>query len=236
MKFGLTQEFSCSYLPDQREQLLVFVGDDNSAGKDTYSHYELLIEAGFRRSGDQVYRPDCAGCNQCHSIRIDVANFTPSKSQKRILKRNQDLTTKLSRQQKASYYPLYERYINQRHRDGSMFPASQEQYNNFINGSWLQPLFLECYQQQELVAVAVTDEFNQAYSALYSFFHPEMEKRSFGTYLILKQIEHAAKQNKSWLYLGYQIDTCAKMNYKSNFYPHERFFANKWHRIIKKRD
>lgn len=232
MKFGLTQTFSCSYLPDQQEQLLIFVDDS----QDTLPHYELLLEAGFRRSGEQIYRPHCAGCCQCQSLRVDVQHFTPSKSQKRILSRNKDITVSISQELTEDGYPLYERYINQRHRDGSMYPASVEQYQSLIRSRWIKPRFLQCYWQQALVAVAIMDEFSQAYSALYSFFQPDLTTRSFGTYLILKQIELAAAQNKRWLYLGYQIDSCKKMNYKANFYPHERFFANQWHHFTKKSD
>lgn len=84
------------------------------------------------------------------------------------------------------------------------------------------------------MAVAVTDEVNNALSALYTFYAPELQSRSIGTFSILQQIELAKKMNKSYLYLGYQIDQCAKMNYKQKFIPNERFFADKWHLLTKK--
>jgi arginyl-tRNA--protein-N-Asp/Glu arginylyltransferase len=230
MKFGLTQQFDCSYLSDKKERLLVYVDEQQA----DVSQYELLINSGFRRSGEQIYRPHCKTCHACQSLRIPVAQFTPSQSQKRVLSKNQDIEVVLSEKDKPIYYPLYEQYINARHRDGSMFPATYEQYYSFIGCEWANPVFLECYIDKELVAVAVTDNLNASFSALYTFFRPDMAKRSVGTLAILKQIEQAKLRNKQYLYLGYQVDACQKMNYKRNFYPHERLIDNKWHYFSKK--
>lgn len=230
MKFGITQQFACSYLDDQDEQLIVFA-DTNTPQED---QYEFLLGAGFRRSGEQIYRPHCPACNACQSLRVPVELFIPSKSQKRILRRNQDLKVSVSYTDNVDYYPLYEQYINQRHIDGSMYPASPEQYQSFVNSNWTNPLFVEFHLLDKLVAVAVTDNLTQSLSALYTFFAPELADRSIGKFAILQQISIAADLKKKYLYLGYQIDECKKMNYKADFYPHERFFGNKWRLIGKK--
>ncbi|MGS2721300.1 arginyltransferase [Paraglaciecola aestuariivivens] len=230
MKFGITAASPCNYLPEQQEQLLIYVSDKKVKIQD----YDLLIHAGFRRSGTQVYRPHCAQCQACESIRIPVSKFSPSKSQKRTLKRNQDVTVRISQTNQDSYYPLYESYINQRHDDGSMYPASREQYNGFILNPWHQALFIEMYLVDELIGVAVTDNLPSSLSALYTFFKPSEAKRSLGHFAILQQIALCQKLNKPYLYLGYQIDACQKMAYKQNFLPHERFLDNKWQLITKK--
>ncbi|WP_018981914.1 arginyltransferase [Salinimonas chungwhensis] len=235
MKFGITQTFRCSYLPDEHEQLLVFAETEhNFAGR-----YGQLIQAGFRRSGSQIYRPHCPSCQACQSVRILVDEFTPSKSQKRIIKKNALLTSQLATSPKDSYYPLYERYITNRHADGTMYPPNRQQFESFVLCEWKSPLFIEAYKGDELVAVAVTDDIDfglehQAYSALYTFYAPELTQHSPGTWMIIQQLKHAQANNKRYLYLGYQIDACAKMNYKSKFLPHERFFHNDWHRCDKK--
>jgi arginyl-tRNA--protein-N-Asp/Glu arginylyltransferase len=229
MKFGLTQQFPCSYLADKDERLLVFVGDNASIE----SSYGQLIDSGFRRSGEQIYRPHCPNCNACQSVRVLVEEFVPSRGQKRVQKRNDDIEIKISHENKASYYPLYESYINHRHADGSMFPANIEQYLGFVSAKWHTPLFIEFYLLQKLIAVAVTDDMPNGLSALYTFFHPDMSERSIGTFAILSQIQQARSLNKQYLYLGYQVDACAKMNYKIKFLPYERFFANKWHQFTK---
>lgn len=235
MKFGLTQSFACSYLPDENEQLLVFA----EADQDLRYRYGQLIQAGFRRSGEQIYRPHCPACDACQSIRIPVNEFTPSRSQRRVLKKNSCLETNFSESPKDTYYPLYEKYIVARHRDGSMFPPSQEQFQGFIDCWWNQPVFIEAYQNDQLIAVAVTDDIvhsdgTTSFSAFYTFFEPELTERSMGTWMILQQIAFAAKLDRRYLYLGYQIDNCNKMNYKSNFFPHERLFDNKWQKITSK--
>jgi arginine-tRNA-protein transferase len=230
MKFGITTPFTCSYLPEQDERLLVFMSETQP----TIAEYDFLIGAGFRRSGTQVYRPHCEACKACESIRLPVHMFRSSKSQKRIMKRNQDLTVRISNSDKPEYYPLYESYINQRHDDGSMYPATLEQYQGFILSPWNNALFIELYANDELIGVAVTDNLESSLSALYTFFKPEEQQRSLGSFAILQQIELAKSLNKPFLYLGYQIDTCQKMSYKQNFLPHERFFNDKWQLITKK--
>ncbi|MEG3768089.1 arginyltransferase [Alteromonas sp. 14N.309.X.WAT.G.H12] len=229
MKFGLTQSFSCSYLPEKDEQLLVYAEED----QDLSLRYGQLIQAGFRRSGNLIYRPHCPECRACQSIRIPVNEFTPSRSQRRLLAKNKYLQTRLTTTPHGGYYPLYERYINTRHKDGSMYPASVAQYTGLIECSWKPPIFIEAYQDDALVAVAITDHIEQqdgghAFSALYTFFAPELAHASMGTWMILQQIEYAKEKGYNYLYLGYQIDDCQKMNYKTKFLPHERFFENKW--------
>lgn len=228
MKFALTQAFPCSYLPDRNEQLIVLAG---SAAIDTRD-YELLLKMGFRRSGEHVYRPHCPACQACQSLRIPVRQFKPSKSQKRILSKNRDIEHRISYQEQDAYYPLYEDYIASRHSEGSMYPPSTEQYRQFIRAPWGKVMFVELWQSSKLLGVAVTDETPQALSALYTFFAPEYGKRSLGKLAILKQIDIARLMHKPYLYLGYQIDACGKMNYKAEFQPNERFVAEQWQKAL----
>jgi arginine-tRNA-protein transferase len=230
LKFGITQEFDCNYLDDRKEQLLVCV----EPAPVLQAVFSNLTESGFRRSGEQVYRPLCKACNQCHSIRVLARASKLSKSQKRVLSKNKDLQIKVSKINKPEYYLLYEKYVNEVHSDGTMYPASEEQYYGFVNCEWQHPIFLEAYLDEKLIGVAVTDKLDHGYSALYTFFEPNLSKRSLGIFFILKQIQLTAEDNLPYLYLGYQVDACKKMNYKQNFYPHERFFDNKWHLSLKK--
>lgn len=87
-----------------------------------------------------------------------------------------------------------------------------------------------------LVAVSVVDELTDALSALYTFFEPDLADRSIGSFMIMQLIYRAKSLSKPYVYLGYQIDSCRKMNYKQNYYPHERFYQNKWHLVVKKGD
>ncbi|OUS28722.1 arginyltransferase [Thalassotalea sp. 42_200_T64] len=229
-QFGLTKTFPCNYLETEKERLIVVTNSNEL----TSENYQRLLMAGFRRSGEQVYRPHCPNCSSCESIRLPINEFAPSKSQKRIMAVNKDLTVRISRGGKEEYFDLYRRYINTVHRNGAMYPANRQQYQGFIFSSRVEQLFLELYLHDTLISVAVCDNLPSALSALYTFFDPSLHKRSLGKYSILKQIELSKKLNKHYLYLGYQIDQCAKMNYKNQYYPHERLVDDNWQRTNKK--
>ncbi len=232
MKFGISSSFTCNYLPEEKERLLIYY-DEEGKRPASPQLYGALLTAGFRRSGEQIYRPHCESCQRCESLRIAINEFKLSKSQKRIRNKNQHLTVTISQQETDCFYPLYEAYINGKHRDGGMFPPSKEQFNFFIHNQWQQPLYICVYDDQQLIAVAVTDEQPDSLSALYTFYDPKHEHLSLGTFSILAQLDVAARLNKRHLYLGYYIENCQKMRYKKNFLPHERFIDGQWQHFKK---
>lgn len=228
-QLGITKSFPCNYLEGHEERLLVAT----DARLHNAEHYDWLMAQGFRRSGDQIYKPYCINCNACQSIRIPVAEFVASKSQKRNLKKNADISVRVSEQLKSNYYTLYEKYINEVHSDGAMYPANFEQYEAFLQSNITKQLFLEFYDNDVLIAVAVTDNLDSALSAVYTFYAPEYKSKGIGILGILRQIELAREMGKKYLYLGYQIDECQKMNYKNRFHKHERLINNSWELINK---
>ncbi|MEN8634341.1 arginyltransferase [Pseudoalteromonas distincta] len=224
-RVGLTQEFDCSYLPNRQEQLLVIL-DPSCYSTDKF---ESLLGLGFRRSGNQIYRPHCPICSACSSVRVLAQDFMPSKSQKRKLnKAKTRFEVKYSTQERPEYYPLYSKYITMRHQDGSMYPPEKEQFQSFLLCSWLKITFIELWHQDTLVAVAVTDCMNSAISAIYTFFDPDFEHYSLGSVMILEQLKFAKEQNKQYVYLGYQIDECDKMKYKNQFLPAQKQLNDEW--------
>ncbi len=223
-QLAISQTFPCNYLPDQQERLLIAIDQQLQSAEP----YAWLMSQGFRRSGDQIYRPHCINCNACKSLRVLAQNFTPSKSQKRLLKKNADFTIVTSTQLQDNYYELYETYINTVHRDGSMYPANYEQYRSFIQCHLTEQIFIETWHDNTLINVAVTDVLEDALSAVYTFYHPAYRNRGIGIFSILKQIEQARIMNKEFLYLGYQIDACRKMNYKNRYFPHQILSNNHW--------
>lgn len=227
-KVGITKTFPCSYLPDKEERLLIAV-DERLQNKHSYS---ILMTEGFRRSGEQSYRPYCENCDACQSIRVLINDFSPSKSQKRALKGNATFTIKHSTQIKEYYYPLYETYINTFHQDGSMYPANIEQFQSFLSSQLTTQLFIETWVivdgVEQLICVAVTDMLTNGLSAVYTFYHPNFKRYGLGRFSILTQIDLCRQLKLPYLYLGYQIDACQKMNYKNSYYPHERFINLEW--------
>lgn len=232
-KVGITKTFPCSYLPDKEERLLIAV-DERLQNNHSYS---LLMTEGFRRSGDQSYRPHCPSCNACQSIRVVVEQFIPSKSQKRSVKRNAHFFISTSDKLKDDYYPLYENYINTCHQDGSMFPATYQQFQTFLSSKLTKQLFIETWlnidNKKQLVCVAVTDVINNGLSAVYTFYHPSFKAHGLGVFSILTQINLCKQLSLPYLYLGYQIDDCQKMNYKNRYFPYEKFINQEWSLVQK---
>ncbi|ASM54285.1 MULTISPECIES: arginyltransferase [Pseudoalteromonas] len=222
---GLSQEFACSYLPNRQEQLLVIL-DPSCYSSDKF---ESLLALGFRRSGNQIYRPHCPTCSACSSVRVLAQEFIETKSHKRKLnKAKTRFEVKYSNQERPQYYALYSKYISLRHQDGSMYPPDKTQFQSFLLCSWLNITFIELWDQDNLVAVAVTDCMDKAISAIYTFFDPDYEQYSLGTVMILQQLIFAKAQNKHYVYLGYQIDECPKMNYKTQFLPAQKQVKDQW--------
>lgn len=228
IKFYLSTEQVCSYLSD-RQSASVFADPDGYMSTNLYS---VLINHGFRRSADFVYRPHCTSCDACKSARIPVANFAASRNQKRVWKKNSDvIALETKPQHNDEHFELYKKYVRARHSDGEMDHEDPHRYFDFLNSSWCDTRFVELRVNEKLLAVAVTDYLTQGLSALYTFFDPDASHRSLGTYAILWQIQRAQALRKNWLYLGYWIEECEKMRYKNNFRPLEIFENDQWHGV-----
>ncbi len=220
-----TSPHACSYKQEQMAAT-VFVDPDLPISQSLNSK---LSELGYRRSGAHLYRPDCEHCNACISCRLPVEHFQFRRSHKKIWNLNQDLEIQQRIDLNCSdAYDLYRRYINTRHRDGDMYPATPEQFDVFIKTTTDNTRFINFYLEQQLVAVSVTDVLEHGLSAVYTFFDPSLAKRSLGNFVILWQIKQAQQMQLPYLFLGYWIKDCPKMQYKTNFRPIEMFVAGKW--------
>ncbi|MFV0447329.1 MAG: arginyltransferase [Vibrio sp.] len=224
IRIGLTNNHPCSYLKDRMERVAVAL--DSSMQSD--ENYEILLANGFRRSGDTIYKPHCDTCSACHALRVSVAGFTPSKSQKRLINKiKQHLTWELKPRLDENWFSLYAKYIKARHSDGTMYPPKKDEFDKFAHSQWLNTQFLHIYEDKRLIAVAVTDILPNSASAFYTFFDPA-SPLSIGTVAILIQLEYCKSNHKQWLYLGYQIDECPAMNYKVHFQRHQRLVNQRW--------
>lgn len=226
LRFYQSLPHACSYLADQEASTL-FLDPQQEL---SLSMYASLSHAGFRRSGEHIYRPHCASCNACKSVRLRVADFAPSKQQLRTLRRNQDLTWSWGAAEfKAEYYQLYERYLNSRHADGAMYPASPEQFRGFLVTDKIWASLAEFRDSAgRLVAVAAVDLLPDGLSAIYTFFDPQEKRRSLGVFVLLWEIQQAASKELDYVYLGYWIRDCKKMNYKQLYQPLEILDKQVW--------
>lgn len=224
--FFATPAHDCSYLPD-RQATTMFVDPRAKVDKRLYSQLTAL---GFRRSGSHYYRPHCEHCNACIPVRLRVEEFSPDRSQRRVLKKNTDLDCRMVRASFTErYYALYARYIDERHADGDMYPPSREQFTSFLVEGATDSWFIEILDGDTLIGLAAVDQLDEGLSAIYTVFDPAYEHRSLGTFAILWQIEEARRRELPYLYLGYWIAQCRKMNYKTRFRPIEALRGGHWH-------
>lgn len=228
LKVFTTYPHDCSYLLG-KEATTLFVDPKQEVDQNLYTS---LSRMGFRRSGVHMYKPHCSQCQACVPARIPVSAFVPSRNQKRVLKRNTDLSVRsFSELDPERAYALYERYINARHRDGDMYPPSVEQFKSFLGQAWSFTRYYCFSHGDELKAVAVVDNLNDGFSAIYTFFDPEDESRSLGKFVILWQIELAKQLQLPFVYLGYWVQNCRKMDYKIQYKPIELLDQGEWVRL-----
>ncbi|CAA0119684.1 Aspartate/glutamate leucyltransferase [BD1-7 clade bacterium] len=220
-----TAPHACSYI-EGSESTTLFVDPQAKLNKDAYS---FLSERGFRRSGPYVYKPDCLNCQACIPIRIPVKDYQFSRNEKRILKRNGDLSAHYADTIATDeLYRLYADYICQRHHDGDMYPPDKDQYESFLSDAFGCTDFVVFSSDAKPVAVAVIDQLRNGLSAIYTFYNPKEEKRSLGSFAILWQIQQAKEIGLDYLYLGYWIKSCAKMSYKTRYRPCEIYINQRW--------
>lgn len=221
-----TDTHPCSYLPG-RIARSCYVDPSETLDQQALT---LLSLNGFRRSGQLLYRPDCPGCTACQSVRLRLRDFHPNRNQRRILRRNRDLRLSVAQPQQAGHagYDLFERYINIRHADGDMYPASPEQFADFLLSDFGTSYFLLAHWGDQLLACMVFDVLLDGLSSVYCFYEPDEEKRSLGTFMILSLNQLAQGLSLPYNYLGYYVEGSRKMDYKANFGPLEAWQSHHW--------
>ena len=234
-QFFLTSPSPCPYLPGRQERK-VFT---HLVGKRAYQLNEILTQGGFRRSQSIAYRPACESCRACVSVRVLVNEFAPSRSFRRIMARNADLTARMiPAQPTAEQYGLFRSYLDARHADGGMVDMSVLDYAAMIEDSHVETRLVEYRRpatgragSEELMGVVLTDVLSDGLSMVYSFYDPEAIDRSLGTFLILDHIAKTRAFGLPYLYLGYWVEGSRKMDYKARFMPQERLGMMSWERV-----
>ncbi len=238
-QFFLTAPSACPYLPGQKERK-VFT---HLVGPQAPHLNEILTQGGFRRSQAIAYRPACEQCTACVSIRVCVDSFRPTDSMRRVWRRNRKLVGRMRAPQATSdQYSLFRRYLDRRHPDGGMVNMTVLDYALMVEDSHVETCVIE-YRRRgldsgisergdgELVACALTDVLGDGLSMVYSFYEPDEELRSLGTFMILDHVERARKLGKPYVYLGYWVAGSDKMAYKGRFRPQERLGPQGWVRF-----
>lgn len=234
LRFYMTSVAPCPYLPGQTERK-VFANLPISDGAHVNDE---LTQAGFRRSQNIAYRPACQTCDACVSVRIPVADFTFSRSQRRVLSRNADLSRDLVEAEATTeQFDLLRRYLAARHPGGGMTGMSWLDYVSMVEDTTVRTHLIEYRLPSkdggpgDLVGVCLTDLLSDGLSMVYSFFDPDHEDRSPGRFAILDHVRQARIVGLPFVYLGYWVRGSRKMDYKAGFRPMEQLTRLGWERL-----
>ncbi|MBC7164739.1 MAG: arginyltransferase [Roseovarius sp.] len=228
-QFYVTAPQPCPYLPGRMERKLFTALQGESARRLN----DGLSKQGFRRSQNVLYRPSCSDCAACLSARINVAAFTPTKSQKRTIRRNAGLIRRAtSPWATEEQYALFRRYLARRHATGGMADMDTFEFAAMIEETPVRTRVVEYADASgTLVATCLTDILDDGVSMVYSFFEPDRPKASLGTYVILDHVEIARENGLPYVYLGYWVPGSDKMGYKAAFSGLEVHTGDRWRKM-----
>jgi leucyl-tRNA---protein transferase len=234
-QFYLTAPSPCPYLAGKEERK-VFT---HLVGERAPELNNILTHGGFRRSQSIAYRPACEACRSCISVRVLVREFAPTRSMRRIARRNADVVSDMRASVPTSeQYSIFRAYLDSRHRDGGMADMTVLDYAMMVEDSHVETRIVEYRRRaagkpvgSELIAVGLTDVLTDGLSMVYSFFEPDESARSLGTFMVLDHIARAQQMGLAYVYLGYWVRGSGKMDYKSRFLPQERLTPEGWARV-----
>jgi leucyl-tRNA---protein transferase len=234
-QFYVTAPQPCPYLDGRMERKLFTA----LQGEHAQRLNDTLSKQGFRRSQNVLYRPSCAECSACLSARIRVADFKASRSQSRIIKRNIGLKRNVtSPWATEDQFSLFRRYLDDRHSDGGMADMDIFEFAAMIEETPIKSRVIEYTRPPKgnergrpLVAVCLTDVFDDGLSMVYSFYDPTFAAQSLGTHVILDHVAIAREAGLPYVYLGYWVPGSRKMGYKAGFSGVEIYKGGQWQPI-----
>lgn len=220
---NLLKEFSlsdkCSYLDNMNQETHYKIINMCSA-----EHTQELIERGYRRFGKMFFRPVCMDCDECKSIKIDVANYNFSKSEKRVLKKAKDVLVHIQSpalsQEHLKLFEKYHQHMKTKKGWKHEQTSADHYYNSFVSGHEDYGKEILYFDGDKLIGVDLIDILESGISSIYFYYDPDYAHLSLGKLSLLKQIDIAKQTDKKWIYLGYYVKECSSLNYKANYKPY----------------
>lgn len=236
-RFFVTAPAPCPYLPGRTERK-VFA---ELKGADAADMNEALGRIGFRRSQNVVYRPSCDFCQACISLRVQAQQFKPSPSQRKLARRHADLEVHACEPWATDeQWQLLRRYLAARHPDGGMASMDGHDFADMVEQSPVDTVIVEYREPSvdgrpgRLVGACLTDKQSDGLSMIYSFYETAQRedgtpaRDGLGSYIILDHIQRAGQAGLSNVYLGYWIEDCDRMSYKTRYKPAEILVGGQW--------
>jgi len=209
----------CSYLPNRQQHTHYRIIQDC-----TKEYCEHLIERGWRRFGAMFFRPVCSDCYACESLKIDVNNYTFSKSARRIIKKCKDFNIIIQRPSMSQeHIDLFNRFHfhmhNKRGWDLQQVNANNY-YSSFVNAHHDFGYEVLYFDAKKLIGVDLIDILPNSISSIYFYYDPDYEKYSLGRYSMYQQILYAQANSIRWVNMGYYVEGCQSLEYKASYKPH----------------
>ena len=232
-RFFVTSPSPCPYLPGKQERKIFTELSGPHAGELN----DALGRIGFRRSQSVAYRPSCAGCTACVSVRVVAGEFKPNASQRKLLKRHSDLEVTATKPWATEeQFDLLHKYLAARHPGGGMAAMDEGDYADMVEQSPVTSFVVEYREPMtasghrgRLVGACITDQQADGLSMIYSFFLADDESRpGLGNYIIMDHILRARAARLPYVYLGYWVKGSERMAYKTRYQPLEVLGPNGW--------
>jgi arginine-tRNA-protein transferase len=190
----------------------------------------MFLANGYRRNGNCMYNMHCPDCASCVPIRLDPETFTPNRNQKRVWKKNRDVTVGVAPLTMSDEnLALLDRFLSSRFPEGKS--SAESYYSGFFITTITRCFELRYRVEDKLIGVAILDGSDQWLNAVYFYFDPDEAGRSPGTLNILYLVNFCRSNHISPLYLGYWIENVQAMQYKSAFKPHEILVKGSWQQV-----
>jgi arginine-tRNA-protein transferase len=211
----------CGYLPGQSWRF-----EHEFVAAISALEYQDRLRQGWRRFGRLLFRPVCPHCTACRSLRVDVANFHPNRTQRRNRKLNfgavhLSIGPPSVTRQNLDLYDRFHEYQVDAKGWPEQGPKEAEDYSETFTANPIPSEEWSYTLDGQLVGVGYVDLVPAGLSAVYFFYDPAYRRRGLGTWNVLNVIDRAAMLGLPHVYLGYYVAGSASLEYKANFARNE---------------
>ncbi len=212
-------EDKCSYLEGKHQTTHYKAIEECSV-----SFCQELIERGYRRFGKIFFRPECSACSECQSIKIDVQNFRFSASARRVLRKASSIKSYIRKptlsKEHLELFDKYHLFMQEKKGWESTPKSPQIYYSSFVDAHYDFGYEVLYYLDEKLIGVDLIDILEDGISSIYFYYDPDYSSYSLGRLSLYNQILFAQRWHKRWIYLGYYVQDCPSLSYKSSYTPY----------------